>query len=275
MCLLLVAAAASLAVALEKPARSKARKAKLAVTIPSAQRLTPAAEAERNRTKRMGDNLLKPELSLTTEAAATMRAEWKSRWATEQDAMARMEIITEMPQLDDALTIRFLLDLLEHEEDSKVRQQIVLMLGFMRTTHFQMGEVTRVLAQQYRKSQDEEERARTVEVMSNLPHPEAARFIGVAFSGGTNEAEKLRVAAGLFKLAPRIAVEEGVIVEVTEWLRRQSAGASKPEIRLESARVLAAAGQDNKTFLAGLSAKESDAKVKKFLTLASQEFPTH
>ena len=113
-----------------------------------------------------------------------------------------------------------------------------------------------------------------VEVMSNLPDPDAAKFIAMVFSTAKEEAEKLRAAAGFFKLVPRSGVEDGLVIEVSQWLRDESAGASKPEIRLEAARVLAAAGQNNRNFLAGLLEKESDANVKKFLALAAQEFPT-
>src|SRR5207237_660371 len=97
--------------------------------------------------------------------------------------------------------------LLGREENSKVRQQIVLMLGFMRTTHSQIGEVTRVLAEQYGKRPAVEERARTIQVMSNLPYPETARFLATAFSTGKNEEERLWAAAVLFKLASRVAVD--------------------------------------------------------------------
>src|SRR5207249_3054215 len=110
------------------------------------------AEIERARMNRMEANLLKPELSMAPEAAGRLRKEWAGRFEREPDAMGRMEIITEMPQLDDAATVDLMLELLRREQNSKVREQIVLMMGFMRTTHLESGKVVCALVAEYQSS---------------------------------------------------------------------------------------------------------------------------
>ena len=186
-----------------------------------------------------------------------------------------MEIITEMPQLDDALTIGAMLDLLQREGNSGVRQQIVLMLGFMRTTRLEIKKVSQSLLAAYGKAGEPEERARIIEVISNLPTPESVRFIATVF-GRTERApeERIGAAEGLFKLAPRVAVEPGLRRQATDWLRQQAKTATTGPLRLAAARVLAAPGQDNQGFLAELAATETNPKVRKFLALASRHSPT-
>ena len=95
---------------------------------------------EQERMTRMVRNLVKPELKVQEEKARRVRAEWREHFEKEPDPQARMEIVTEVAQLDDAETIHMLLQWLRQEKDSGVRQQIVLMLGYMRSTEKQLAE---------------------------------------------------------------------------------------------------------------------------------------
>lgn len=241
---------------------------------------TPAAEAradlvELARMRRMAENLAKPELSLAPAVAARLRQDWLERFCGETNCMARMEIVTEMPQLDDAQTVRALLTMLHQESDSGVRQQIVLILGFMRATAFQMKEVGEALQLAYTHASPMEERRRILEVVSNLPTTESVRWISAAFAANERSPEeRLAAAAGLFKLAPRVAIEREQIRQATAWLQTQARSAPDGRIRLEAARVLAAPGQDNREFLATLLAFEPDTTMRQFLALATQPFPT-
>ena len=121
-------------------------------SVTTARTTRNAAAAQSSGTNRMSGNLLQSELSLAPAEAARLRSEWLKRFAAESRATARMEILTEMPQLDDALTVRAMLDLLQSEGDSGVRQQIVLLLGFMRMTRLELKKVSQSLLVAYEKS---------------------------------------------------------------------------------------------------------------------------
>lgn len=84
----------------------------------------------------------------------------------------------------------------------------------------------------------------------------------------------LAAAKGLFKLSPRIQVPEETLRGVTERLRTDALSHREAELRLKSARALAYPGQNNRDFLRQLLQTETDPEIRRFLTLASQEYPT-
>jgi hypothetical protein len=243
--------------------------------VPKGEIVSGLSKTEPERMRRMAENLLKPELAVDDATAARVRSQWAARFDAEHDPLARMEIVTEMPQLDDALTVHQMLKLLQREEESGVRQQIVLILGFMRTTVREIGAVAEGLNAVYQRGTNSDERTRIVEVLANLPTPESAAFIHAAFvAAGQSPFERIELAAGLFKLAPRVAIDPAHLEETTAWLQQQAAFASDARLRLAAARVLAAPGRDHRDFLAGLLARETDPKARRFLTLAAQPYPT-
>ncbi|MDB6122533.1 MAG: hypothetical protein JWQ71_1526 [Pedosphaera sp.] len=245
-------------------------------TAPDPNSETNAVPAvERERMRRMAENLLKPQLTLDSEGAAKARADWAARFNREPDPLLRQEIVTEMVQLDDPQTIKIMTDLLSAEKDSSVRQQLILILGYMRATVPVIDTVSPVMMADYQRATDMEERQRILEVMSNLPTGESVKFMEMAFTAiGASAEDRFNAAEGLFKLAPRAAVDSGLIAHVTDWLKQDAKSAANEEERLMAAQALAAPGQDNKAFLHELLATETVPKVRKFLQLASQQYPT-
>jgi hypothetical protein len=225
---------------------------------------------------RMAENLLK-HAEVDSTGAARMREDWRRRFRAEPDRMARMEIITEMAQLDEPDTIREMLEFLASEQDSSVRQQIVLIAGYMRSTLGQMDAVNEALANEYRHCANDEERLRILEVQSTLPTAHSVEFLRAAFTASNaSPQERSQAAQGLFQLARGdTKVEPATLQQVTERLRTDARSAATPQERLLAARALAAPGQDNHAFLAELLDKEQDPELRKFLTLAAEQYPTH
>src|SRR5205814_8541641 len=119
-----------------------------------------------------------------------------------------MEILTDMPQLDDRTTVTALLEMLETEKESCVRQQIVLILGFMRSSRFQMEEVKDILLSSYQRHPELAEKAIILEVMSNLGTEESVQFMHRVFAETEkSDQERLLIATELFKMIPRISTE--------------------------------------------------------------------
>ncbi|MGI8964496.1 MAG: hypothetical protein ACR2H1_00220 [Limisphaerales bacterium] len=261
----------------------------LAVKSPSAVNRPPRARpasikdneeitipaAEQARMERMSENLLKPQLALSPAAAAEKRAEWVARFKKETDPLLRQEIITEMVQLDDPLTIKLMTALLPDEKHPGVRQQIVLILGYMSSTVPEIANVSATVLKEYQQVSDTEERARILEIISNLPTEESVKFMQTAFFANNATAEdRFNAAGGLFKLAPRVKIAPDLLNEVTERLKATAKSAASDEERLQAATALAAPYQDNKAFLEQLLTTETNPKVREFLTLASQKHPT-
>jgi hypothetical protein len=230
---------------------------------------------EQARMHRMADNLLKPQMELDADAAAKVRGMWVDRFNKEKDPLLREEIITEMVQLDDALTLQTMLDLFQKEQHPGVREQIILIVGYLSSTTRDMAAVSSTMMGAYQQARSPEERSRILEVISNLPTKESVTFMQTAFaSAGASAEDRFNAAEGLFKLAPRMAVDSELIRQVTERLKLDAQSGATQEERLMAARALAAPGQDNKAFLGQLLATESDPKMREFLLLASEQYPT-
>jgi hypothetical protein len=188
-----------------------------------------------------------------------------------------MEIVTEMAQLDEPDTVREMLEFLASEPDSGVRQQIVLIAGYMRSTLAEMPALNEALANEYRHCGNEEERARILEVQSTLPTAHSVVFLRAAFTANdATPQERALAAQGLFQLARGdTRVDSTMLQQFSERLRADARRAARPEERLLAARALAAPGQDNKSFFSELLTSETDPEVRKFLTLAAEPYPTH
>lgn len=231
---------------------------------------------ETARQHRMSANLLKHQLKLDPESAAKQRAAWVTRFHDERDPLLREEIVTEMVQLDDAQTLDAMLTLLQSETHAGVRDQIVLIVGFMGATNKEMPKVCRTFASAFDRGDcSAAERERVLGVLSNVPGADAVEFMRRAFTSPRATAnDRFAAAEGLFKLAPRVEVSADLLKLVTERLRSDARSSQSREERSLAAHALAAPGQDNKSFLRELLKTEQDAKLRRFLATASQEFPT-
>jgi hypothetical protein len=235
----------------------------------------PDTSPEYARMKRMSANLLKHPLQLTPDAAARQRAAWAERFHQQSDPLIREEIITEMVQLDDAQTLDTMMGLFNGETHPGVRDQIILILGYMRATTADMPKVCRMLASAYDRDADPAERARMVDILSNVPAADAVAFMQTAFTSPRATADDRSAAAeGLFKLAPRIAVDADLLKLVTERLQHDAQSSPSVHERSLAAHALAAPGQDNKEFLRKVLESEQDPALRKFLKAAAEQFPT-
>jgi hypothetical protein len=133
---------------------------------------------------------------------ANTRQELAKKYDQERDALARMELITELARMDDAQTVAVLLELLLAEKEPGVREQAVAIVGFMASTAKQISTVSAALADNYRRA-DQREKLRTLDVLSNLPAPEAAEVVTSIWRAAGSEVERSAAADAILKLAPR------------------------------------------------------------------------
>ena len=61
--------------------------------------------------------------------------------------MARMELITELSRMDDAGTVAELLQMLSADKAPRVREQAVVIIGFLASTAKQMNNVSAAMAE--------------------------------------------------------------------------------------------------------------------------------
>ena len=229
--------------------------------------------AENARMNRMSENLLKPQLQLSPENAARLRTEWADKFRKQPNPLARQEIITEMVQLDDGKTIDTMVGLFSAEPHPAVRDQIILIWGYMRATAKDMPKVCAELMKAYDRGAPPE-RARILDIVSNLPMKESIQFMKTAFNSPKASAEdRFNAAEGLFKLAPRVEVEKDLHRQVTERLKRDAETAATVRERGLAVWALAAPGQDNRAFLRKRLTLEKDPSLRKYLELASVERP--
>ncbi|MEY2428898.1 MAG: hypothetical protein QOJ40_1783 [Verrucomicrobiota bacterium] len=127
----------------------------------------PGSPQKPDRMERMAMNLMS-ELHLNAAASETMRSDWINRFQHEHDAQARMELITELSRVDQPQTVRQLLRLLTDEKEARVREQIIVIVGFMGATQTELKSVRVELNENLGRSPDERERSRTLEVLSNI-----------------------------------------------------------------------------------------------------------
>jgi HEAT repeat protein len=254
------------------------------VTVASANtnspaRSTPAPASHSGedvaRMTRMAQNLMRPELKTSAEQAGKVRSEWLRKFNAAVAPTARMEIVTELAQLDEPETIRLLLDLVKREPDPLVRRQVELMLGFMRSALGESGSVCPAMHDAYAKTSDAEEKSAILGVISNLRTRESFELLRVMFSESGSPTDKLQLASAVFLLSPRVEnAYKNFTAQATGWLKEQAKNSASGQTRLAAIRVLAAPGQENKAFLRSLAQTEQDPAVRKFCVLASVERPT-
>ncbi len=114
---------------------------------------------------------------------AHAREALRTKYSAEHDPMARMELITELSRMDDAGTVAELLQMLAADKEPRVREQAVAIIGFLASTPRHVSKVCAALGVNYRRA-EEGEKLRTLDVISNIPAPEAARVGGLDLEGG-------------------------------------------------------------------------------------------
>jgi hypothetical protein len=231
---------------------------------------------ENARMHRMSANLLKPQLKLAPEAALRQRAAWADRFHKQPDPLLREEIITEMVQLDDAQTLGTMLGLFNGESHPGVRDQIILIAGYMSASKGEIAKVCQTFASAYDRDAEPAERVRMLDILSNIPAAECVSFVSDAYTSPRATADdRFAAAEGLFKLAPRVKVDEALLSAVTQRLQHDAMSSQSAHDRSLAVHALAAPGQQNKAFLRTLLESEKDRELHKYLERASVEFPTN
>jgi HEAT repeat protein len=129
-----------------------------------------------------------------------------SAYQHETQAMARMEIITLLSRMDDGETVTALLGLLSGESQPRVREQIIAVVGFMGSAPKELPALVRALTTNYLRG-DFRERARTLDVLSNIPSQESAEFVSAIWRSGAAGAERGAARDAILKLSSHGLIE--------------------------------------------------------------------
>jgi len=167
--------------------------------------MATAPPPRKDRLERMAWNLLNP-----MEPHATWRQALTQEYEEEREAMARMELITELSRMDDARTVSALLEMLSAEKEPRVREQVILILGFLASTPGQISHLTAAMASIYGRA-DERERLRMLDVISNLPAAESAQWVASMWRTAASAVERSAAADAVLKLAPRMTVDVAIV----------------------------------------------------------------
>ena len=135
--------------------------------------------------ERMAWNLLSE-----APAEAPRRSEIVKRYRAEADAAARMELLTELSRGDDAEMVRAMLELLAAEKEPRVREQAIVLLGYLRSSPGEMKRVGEALLTNFRRSTDERERLRTIETVGNFATVDSRALLATARNGASSEEVK-------------------------------------------------------------------------------------
>lgn len=146
-----------------------------------------------------------------------------------------MEILTEMSRLDLPHTVALMLKILANEQDVRVREQIILLLGYMRSTDAGMTHVCRALQEVFRKSSNERERLRILDVASKMPCPETVGLVAAIIPslGSSVETIELQIAAAdaVLRLAGQTPVDEMLVDDVILPLQQHALAAESRGLR--------------------------------------------
>jgi hypothetical protein len=179
--------------------------------------------ATTNRMERMAWNLLHP-----MKPDEKLRQALIKQFEGEKDASGRMELLTELSRMDDAQTVMAVLKLLSTEQEPRVREQAVALLGLLASAPGEISHVAAAFAEAYSHG-DEGEKLRMLDVMSNLPAAEAVQWVALRWRAGGSETERSAAADALLKLAPRTAVDELLVVEARQLRAGRKVRAGDPE----------------------------------------------
>jgi hypothetical protein len=199
-------------------------------------------------------------------------ANFSKRYTAAANAMDRMEVLTAMSRVESSAMTDLLIDLLNKEQDSLVRQQTIIVLGFMRSTDERMKQTCDAFAATYRRTADPAERSRIVEVASNTAAPETIALLReLRADAAKTPAERLELAEGIYKLAPRTDVDPSLLGDVTGEVEAIAKNTSDSPSREHALHILAAPDRQHQAFLAAIAKNESSPKIRAFLNKAIEE----
>jgi len=96
------------------------------------------------------------------------RTELLKRLAAERDAQSRMELLTELSRMDDADSVKAMLKVVRDDKESRVREQAIALIGFMRASADDLKSVTAELKAHQSRTTDEREKERVAEALERL-----------------------------------------------------------------------------------------------------------
>ena len=138
------------------------------IIVPCVRRNTPPREMREpepspDRMTRMARNLL---CEATPDAAR--RTEFLKKFAAERDAQARMELLTELSRMDDIAGVNALLKLLRDEKDTRVREQAIALIGYMRASSDDLNRVAADLKAHQMRAADDRQKERVNDALQKL-----------------------------------------------------------------------------------------------------------
>lgn len=217
---------------------------------------------------RMAANLFY-ELEVDDAEAERARADWTKNYDAEQNAFARMAILTEMVRADREDTVELMLQFLAREEVSRVREQAIVLIGYMRSTDKLIEPVCAAMQSAFLKTDSEWERVRILDVMSNLPAPETVKLMGkiVPTLGSAEENVELHVAAAgaVLKLSVGTSVDESLVNKTLGNLKHHAETSRSRGVRARMIRQLAAPSRDQLPYLLGLLKTERNPRVREII----------
>ncbi|MEA2709065.1 MAG: hypothetical protein QOF78_1666 [Phycisphaerales bacterium] len=148
------------------------------IIVPCVRR-SPAAKAVHGKSSQDKDQMVRMAINLLSESPIDppQRSEMVKMFGGELDPAARMERLTELSRMDDRETVNRLLFLLSDEKDARIREQAIVLIGFMRSTPGEMKRVCDGLLKNFQRSGDPRERRRTIEIVGNIPATESREFL--------------------------------------------------------------------------------------------------
>ncbi|MEX0676044.1 MAG: hypothetical protein WD063_03145 [Pirellulales bacterium] len=227
--------------------------------------LSALKSTERDRMTRMALNLLN---ELKADEAATKQglAYWERKYEAEKDPLSRMELLTEMSRIDRPATVTKMLEMATRERDLRVREQAIVLVGFMRSAESRIEAVCQRMQEMFAASDSMREKLRILDVMSNIPRPETVELVRRLASTVGESQDKFElhtaVADAVLKLSMLIPVDEKFFAEAIEPLQRHAKDGRSRALRKRMVRVLAAPGRKQLDFLLGLLETEESAEVR-------------
>jgi len=231
--------------------------------------LSALKSSERDRMTRMALNLLN---ELKADDAATKQglAYWERKYDAEKDPLSRMELLTEMSRIDRPATVVKMIEMATRERDSRVREQAIVLVGFMRSSESHMEVVCQGMQEIFAASESQREKLRILDAISNIPRPETVELIRrlVSTAGESQDEVELQtaVADAVLKLSTLIAVDDKLFADAVEPLKRHAKDGRSRALRKRMVRLLAAPARKQLDFLLSLLETEQAPDVRDTIT---------
>jgi hypothetical protein len=214
--------------------------------------------------ERMARNLLSV-IRPDAAKAGRLRGQWVEAFRAEGDPMARMELLTAMSRLDESETIQSMLKLLPGETDARVREQIIVLAGFMRSAQDCIAAVCDSFGSEFERSDSARARRRVIEVASNIPAQETLSLIETLSSPAAEPDLRFACDEAILRLSRSMTVKPALLADVVNDLKRL-AESDEEAVRSHAVHVLASPGMDQRAFLTERIASEPSKTIRAFLT---------